>query len=55
MGTELVHTAYIPQGVFGYDENAPIYEYDLDMAAELMKQTPYWETGFTVSVSSSSR
>ena len=44
------YTAYIPQGVFGYDENAPIYEYDLDMAAELMKQTPYWETGFTVSV-----
>ncbi len=44
------YSAYIPQGVFGYDENAPVYEYDLEMAAELMKQTPYWETGFTVSV-----
>lgn len=44
------YTAYIPQGVFGYDENAPVYEYDLDMAAELMEQTPYWDEGFTVSV-----
>jgi len=44
------YTSYIPQGVFGYDENAPIYEYDLDKAAELMEQTPYWEEGFTVSV-----
>lgn len=44
------YTAYIPQGVFGYDENAPVYEYDLDMAAELMEQTPYWNEGFTVSV-----
>ncbi len=44
------YTSYIPQGVFGYDENAPIYEYDLEKAAELMEQTPYWESGFTVSV-----
>ena len=44
------YSAYIPQGVFGYDENAPVYEYDLEMAAELMKQTPYWDEGFTVSV-----
>ncbi|MDP4586323.1 MAG: ABC transporter substrate-binding protein [Microbacteriaceae bacterium] len=44
------YTAYIPQGVFGYDATAPIYEYDLDKAAELMKQTPYWEEGFTVSI-----
>lgn len=44
------YTSYIPQGVFGYDENAPIYEYDLAKAAELMEQTPYWEEGFTVSV-----
>ncbi|MDA9099599.1 ABC transporter substrate-binding protein [Aquiluna sp.] len=44
------YTAYIPQGVFGYDENAPIYEYDLEKAAELMKQTSYWEDGFVVSV-----
>ena len=44
------YTAYIPQGVFGYDENAPIYEYDLDKATELMEQTPYWDEGFTVSI-----
>ena len=44
------YTSYIPQGVFGYDENAPIYDYDLEKAAELMEQTPYWEEGFTVSV-----
>jgi peptide/nickel transport system substrate-binding protein len=44
------YTAYVPQGVFGYDESAPVYEYDLDKAAELMQETPYWEEGFTVSV-----
>jgi peptide/nickel transport system substrate-binding protein len=44
------YTAYIPQGVFGYDENAPVYDYDLEMATELMEQTPYWDEGFTVSV-----
>lgn len=44
------YTAYVPQGVFGYDESAPVYEYDLEKAAELMEQTPYWEEGFTVSV-----
>ena len=44
------YTAYVPQGVFGYDESAPVYEYDLEKAAELMEQTPYWEQGFTVSV-----
>ena len=44
------YSAYIPQGVFGYDENAPVYNYDLDMARELMEQTPYWDEGFTVSV-----
>ena len=44
------YTAYVPQGVFGYDECAPVYEYDLEKAAELMEQTPYWEQGFTVSV-----
>jgi peptide/nickel transport system substrate-binding protein len=44
------YTAYVPQGVFGYDESAPVYEYDLDKAAELMQETPYWEEGFTVSI-----
>jgi len=44
------YTAYIPQGVFGYDSSAPVYNYDLEKAAELMKQTPYWDEGFVVSV-----
>ena len=44
------YSAYIPQGVFGYDSNAPVYEYDLEKAAELMEQTPYWDEGFSVSV-----
>lgn len=44
------YTAYIPQGVFGYDETAPIYEYDLAKATELMEQTAYWDEGFTVSI-----
>ena len=49
-GYGALYTAYVPQGVFGYDESAPVYEYDLEKAAELMEQTPYWEQGFTVSV-----
>jgi peptide/nickel transport system substrate-binding protein len=44
------YTAYIPQGVFGYDENAPIYEYDPEKATELLEQTEYWDSGFEVSV-----
>lgn len=44
------YTAYIPQGVFGYDATAPIYNYDPAKATELLKQTEYWEKGFTVSI-----
>jgi peptide/nickel transport system substrate-binding protein len=44
------YTAYLPQGVFGYDEDAPVYDYDPERAAELLQETEYWESGFTVSV-----
>lgn len=44
------YTAYIPQGVFGYDPEAPVYDYDPERAAELLQETEYWESGFTVSV-----
>lgn len=44
------YTSYIPQGVFGYDATAPVYEYDPAKAAELLQQTEYWDKGFTVSI-----
>ena len=44
------YPAYIPQGVFGYDENAPLYTYDPAKATELLQQTEYWDKGFTVSI-----
>jgi peptide/nickel transport system substrate-binding protein len=40
----------IPQGMYGYDESAPIYEYDLERAEELFKEAGWWDRGFTVSV-----
>lgn len=42
--------AYIPQGVFGYDEDAPLYDYDPERAEELLRETSYWDSGFTASV-----
>jgi peptide/nickel transport system substrate-binding protein len=44
------YPAYIPQGVFGYDEAAPLYEYDPERATELFQETEYWDSGFTVSI-----
>jgi peptide/nickel transport system substrate-binding protein len=43
-------SAYVPQGVFGYDEDAPVYDYDPAAAEELLRETEYWESGFTASV-----
>ncbi len=44
------YPAYIPQGVFGYDPEAPLYEYDPAQAEALLRETPYWDSGFTASV-----
>ena len=42
---------YIPQGIFGYDETAPMYaKQDLVKAEQLFKDAGYWDKGFTVSV-----
>lgn len=41
---------FIPQGMYGYDENAPIYDYDLEKAEELLRASGWWDKGFTVSV-----
>lgn len=48
---------YVPQGIFGYDENAPVYSQDLARAEELFRSVEnpagggsYWDTGFTVTV-----
>ena len=42
---------YIPHGIFGYDETAPMYsKQDLAKAEQLFKEAGYWDEGFTVSV-----
>ena len=42
---------YVPIGIFGYDEEAPVYaEQDLERAEELFREAGVWEEGFTVSV-----
>lgn len=42
---------YIPQGIFGYDPSAPVYDsQDLAKAEELFTQAGYCPEGFTVSV-----
>jgi peptide/nickel transport system substrate-binding protein len=40
----------LPQGMFGYDENAPIYDYDPERAEELFRETGWLDRGFTASV-----
>jgi peptide/nickel transport system substrate-binding protein len=42
---------YIPQGVFGYDPEAPLYnQQDSAEAERLFKEAGVWDEGFTVSV-----
>ncbi len=42
---------YIPQGIFGYDPDAPVYDAaDPDRAVELLTEAGYCPDGFTVSV-----
>jgi peptide/nickel transport system substrate-binding protein len=42
---------YIPQGIFGYDPAAPVYDQqDLAKAEELFRAAGWWDTGFSVSV-----
>lgn len=41
---------YIPPGVLGYSEDAPIYSQDLERAEELFREAGVWDEGFTVSV-----
>lgn len=42
---------YIPQGVFGYDPEAPVYDSpDLAEAERLFREAGVWDEGFTVSV-----
>ncbi|MGI9647244.1 MAG: ABC transporter substrate-binding protein, partial [Acidimicrobiia bacterium] len=42
---------YIPQGIFGYDPAAPVYDQqDLARAEELFREAGYWDEGFSISV-----
>ena len=42
---------YIPQGIFGYDPSAPVYDtQDLAKAEELFRDAGVWDGGFSISV-----
>ena len=42
---------YIPQGIFGYDPAAPVYDtQDLAKAEELFREAGFWDEGFSISV-----
>lgn len=42
---------YIPQGIFGYDPAAPVYDQqDLAKAEELFRAAGFWDEGFSISV-----
>lgn len=41
---------YLPPGVLGYTEDAPIYSRDFERAEELFREAGVWDEGFTVSV-----
>ncbi|WP_312910236.1 ABC transporter substrate-binding protein [Natronosalvus caseinilyticus] len=36
------------EGMLGYDENAPNFEYDPEQAEELLREAGYWDGGFTI-------
>lgn len=36
----------IPNGMLGYDDNAPMYDFDLDKAEDLFKEADVWDSGF---------
>lgn len=40
----------LPEGLYGHNPDAPIYEYDPAKAEELLKAAGWWDKGFTVSV-----
>ena len=40
----------LPEGLYGYDPDAPIYEYNPERAEELFKEAGWWDKGFTVSI-----
>ncbi|WP_116995482.1 ABC transporter substrate-binding protein [Desertimonas flava] len=40
----------IPQSLFGYDPDAPIYDYDPAEAERLFRETGWWDKGFTLSI-----
>jgi peptide/nickel transport system substrate-binding protein len=41
---------FIPRGMYGFDEQAPVYSYDPARAEQLFREAGVWDTGFTVSV-----
>ncbi len=47
-GNAIQPNGVIPQGMFGYDADVPVYEYDLAAAEAELMQTSWWSSGFTV-------
>jgi peptide/nickel transport system substrate-binding protein len=44
------YTSYLPQGVLGYDESAPMYDYDPARAEQLLREAGWWDRGFSASI-----
>ena len=41
---------FIPEGMYGFDPDAPKYDYDLAEAERLFKEAGWWDEGFTLSI-----
>jgi peptide/nickel transport system substrate-binding protein len=41
---------FIPEGMYGFDPEAPKYDYNLEEAERLFKETGWWDEGFTISL-----
>jgi peptide/nickel transport system substrate-binding protein len=41
---------FIPEGMYAHDADAPIFEYDLEKAEQLFRDSGWWDRGFRVSV-----
>ncbi len=56
-GNAIQPNGVIPKGMFGYDETIPTYEFDLDTAADYLKEAintdtgnSWWADGFEVAL-----
>ena len=46
LGSGMQARGPIPKGMLGYDDNARMYDFDLDKAEDLFKEAGVWDSGF---------